>query len=240
MTAFTPKVVFFDLGETLVTQNIEDNIVTREALQRISNELSLEHSPDELFRLYQEGYLHNQPIRTTHNVEIPISSWMRELLRHSIGAEPASSMVERATQIVAESRAAHAIEYRDARVVLKSIKSRLKVVIVSNVSSHEAAYEILRKVGFGSYVDLLVTSALTGIRKPDPGIFSYALNTLGVRSKECVHVGDDPRNDVGGASTLGIKTVLVVRKTGQETSYGRIRPDVVLRSLEGLIPLILA
>jgi len=240
LTGNTPKAVFFDLGETLVTQNIEDNLVTEEALERITTELPIKRSPRELLKLYQKGYLHNQPIRTTHNVEIPISSWMRELLHRSIGKEPTDSLVEKAARIVAECRAAHAIEYPDAKVVLESLKGRVKVGVVSNVSSHEAAYEILRKVGFERYVDHLVTSAQTGIRKPDPGIFLYAMKTLGVKPNESVHVGDHPRNDVGGALTMGIKTVLVVRKPGQETSYGRIRPNLVLSSLEGLVPLLTA
>ncbi len=240
MTRTVPKAVFFDLGETLVTQNIEDNLVTRKALERISTELPVGLGPDELFKLYQKGYRHNQPIRTTHNIEIPISSWMRELLRYSLKNEPSIELVERAARIVAESRASYAVEYRDARSVLEAIKGRIKIAVVSNVSSHEAAHEILKRVGFDDYIDSLVTSAQTGIRKPDPGIFFFALKQLGVAPHEVVHVGDHPRNDVGGASTLGIKTVLVIRRTGQETAYGEMRPNLTLDNLGNLVPYLLS
>src|SRR6266550_2669922 len=63
------KVVFFDLGETLVTQNIEDNMVTRNALREISPILPKRVSPERMFELYHEGYKINETIRSRHHVE---------------------------------------------------------------------------------------------------------------------------------------------------------------------------
>jgi len=78
------KAIFFDLGETLVTQNIEDNMVTRNALREISPILPKRVSPERLFELYREGYKINETIRSRHHVEIPIQVWMRQLLERII------------------------------------------------------------------------------------------------------------------------------------------------------------
>ncbi len=75
------KVIFFDLGETLVTQNIEDSMVTRSALREIGKFLPKRVSPETLFRLYMKGYKTNDAIRSEYNVEIPIQAWMRRLLK---------------------------------------------------------------------------------------------------------------------------------------------------------------
>jgi putative hydrolase of the HAD superfamily len=233
-----PKVLFFDLGETLVTQNIEDNLVTQRALERISKELPVETASAELFRLYRKGYRRNQPIRSSHNVEIPISAWMRELLRYALHEEPTANIVKRAARIVVESRALNAVEYPDAREALKELHGKYRIGVISNVSSHEVASEILRKVKFDGYVDDLVTSALTGIRKPDPGIFLYALSKMRVRPAQAVHVGDHPRNDVEGADLVGIRTVLIDRERS-EVSAERVRPSIKLRSLAVLPEILL-
>lgn len=37
-----------------------------------------------------------------------------------------------------------------------------------------------------------------GAEKPSPIIFEAAVQQLGVKASECVHVGDDRRNDVWG------------------------------------------
>jgi putative hydrolase of the HAD superfamily len=228
-----PKVLFFDLGETLVTQNIEDNLVTQRALERISRELPVEASPADLYRLYRKGYGRNQPIRSSHNVEIPISAWMRELLRYADRHEPTTDVVERAARIVVESRAANATEYPDAREALEELDGDYRIGVISNVSSHDVALDILRKVQFDRYVDDLITSALTGIRKPDPGIFLYSLSRMKVGPAQAVHVGDHPRNDVLGASVIGIRTVLIERKRFGVSVEG-VRPSIKLHSLANL------
>ena len=228
-----PKVLFFDLGETLVTQNIEDNLVTQSALERISRELPVEATPVNLYRLYRKGYGRNQPIRSSHNVEIPISAWMRELLRYADRHEPTTDIVERAVRIVVESRAANAAEYRDAREALQELHRSYRIGVISNVSSHDVALEILRKVKFDRYVDELITSATVGIRKPDPGIFLYALSRLKVKPEQAVHVGDHPRNDVEGANVVGLKTVLIERKRSELSAKG-VRPSIKVHSLADL------
>ena len=230
--------MFFDLGETLVTQNIEDNLVTKKALERLSNELVTNKTPEQLFELYNRGYQHNQPIRSTHNVEIPITSWMRELLRHAVGEEPSAELVGKAAKIVVESRATNAKEYPDARGALDELESRCRIGVISNVSSHDVAFEILRHVGFDKYVDLLVTSASIGIRKPDPGIFLYSLSQMNVEADQSVHVGDHPVNDVDGAYSVGIQTALILRSE-TSTTKGVVRPWVTLKDLNGLPALIL-
>src|SRR3989441_13335110 len=107
------KAIFFDLGETLVTQNIEDNLVTMKALEKISNVLPGRKSPSELFSVYKQGYKVNEAFRTKHHVEIPIQAWMVQLLRRALGQEPEDSLVEEAIKIVVSARAENAVVFPD-------------------------------------------------------------------------------------------------------------------------------
>jgi HAD superfamily hydrolase (TIGR01509 family) len=207
------KGIFFDLGETLVTQNIEDNLVTMKALEKISEILPHQKSPSELFTIYKEGYKVNEAFRTKHHVEIPIQAWMVQLLRCALRDEPDDSLVNEAIRIVVIARAENAVVFPDSKPLLEKLsKRRITLGVISNVSSHEVAVEILRKVGLLEYFDKVVTSAFVGIRKPDPGIFLYALMQFKLQPREAVIVGDSERHDVWGGTITGMKTVLVSKR----------------------------
>lgn len=213
------KAIFFDIGETLVTQNVEDSMITRNAMQEISGLLPKPVSAETLFRIYMKGYRTNDAIRTEHNVEIPIQAWMRQLLRRVTGKEQPDQFVDKCIRIVVKARAANAVAFEDANSALSRLsRRRLKLGVMSNVSSHEVATAILTKVGFAKYFDLIVTSALTGIRKPDPGIFRYALYQLNIRPEDAVIVGDSERYDIQGGYISGLRTVLISRKKKVEDS----------------------
>src|SRR5437762_319588 len=103
------KAIFFDLGETLVTQNIEDNMVTRNALREIRPILPKRVSPERLFKLYRDGYKINETIRSRHHVEIPIQVWMRQLLERIIEDDPSDQLVTRAIEIIVKARATNGV-----------------------------------------------------------------------------------------------------------------------------------
>ena len=83
--------------------------------------------------------------------------------------------------------------------------------------------EILDNVRLRKYFDEVVTSASVGIRKPDPGIFRYALMQFKARPEEAVMVGDSETHDIGGGYVAGLKTVLVDRRRRVETSLADYR-----------------
>ena len=218
------KVIFFDLGETLVTQNIEDNMVTRNALGEISPLLPKRVSPAKLFELYREGYKINEAIRSRHHVEIPIQVWMRQLLERIIENNPSDHLVKNSIEIIVKARAANAVAFDDAAPVLKKLSGRdVKLGIISNVSSHEVAMGILDHVRLTQYFDRVITSASVGIRKPDPGIFRYALMQFKSRPEEAIIVGDSEIHDIGGGFVSGLKTVLVDRRQRVERSLADFR-----------------
>ena len=218
------KVIFFDLGETLVTQNIEDNMVTRNALREISPILPKRVSPERLFEFYREGYKINEAIRSRHHVEIPIQVWMKQLLERIIEDNPSDQLVRKAIKIIVEARAANAVAFDDAESTLSKLSGRdVKLGIISNVSSHEVAMRILDNVRLTKYFDQVVTSASVGIRKPDPGIFRYALMQFKTRPEEAAMVGDSEIHDIGGGYVAGLRTVLIDRRQRVETSLADYR-----------------
>lgn len=83
----------------------------------------------------------------------------------------------------------------------------LRLAVVSN--SDGSVERKLRAVGLRDFLDVVIDSAVVHLEKPDPAIFTLALERLGAVAETCVHVGDLYSVDVVGARAAGIKGVLL-------------------------------
>jgi len=84
-----------------------------------------------------------------------------------------------------------------------------RIGLVSNTGRTWGRYlrRVQDRLGIGSYFDVRVFSDEVGVRKPDPRIFTRALEALRLRPDEVVHVGDDVEADVAGAKALGMRAI---------------------------------
>ncbi len=63
--------------------------------------------------------------------------------------------------------------------------------------------------GEGVPVVIIVDSTIVGVAKPDPAIFSFALDVLDVKPEHVAYVGDSYANDVVGARAAGMRPFLL-------------------------------
>ncbi|MCP4902572.1 MAG: HAD-IA family hydrolase [bacterium] len=61
-------------------------------------------------------------------------------------------------------------------------------------------------------VDAVLVSSIEGVEKPARQIFDRALERLGTRASETLHIGDSPREDYFGAQSAGLEAALIDRK----------------------------
>ena len=81
-------------------------------------------------------------------------------------------------------------------------------VISNSIGTME---EQLTRLGLAQYFDTVIDSAVVGVEKPHPEIFTIALNRLGVAAAEALFVGDTYSTDIGGARLAGLAGVLIDR-----------------------------
>ena len=86
--------------------------------------------------------------------------------------------------------------------------------VVSNASGQIET--VLRRFGVcqvgageGVPVVIIVDSTIVGVAKPDPAIFSFALDVLDVKPEHVAYVGDSYANDVVGARAAGMQPFLL-------------------------------
>jgi putative hydrolase of the HAD superfamily len=85
--------------------------------------------------------------------------------------------------------------------VLPALEERFAVAVVSN--SDGTVDDILRRRDVK--IPTIIDSHHVGVAKPDPAIFQLAMEKLGVRPDEAVHIGDSIRFDVAGARAAGVR-----------------------------------
>ncbi len=87
-----------------------------------------------------------------------------------------------------------------------------RVVVLTNGPAAVQG-EKVRRAGLEGLVDAVCASGAVGVAKPDPAIFHEALHLAGGPPEPgpAWMVGDNPRNDIGGARALGLRTVWIER-----------------------------
>lgn len=116
-----------------------------------------------------------------------------------------------------------------ARETLRELGETHKLGVISN-SMSGAPRDFLEREGLVGYFRVIIISRDVGIRKPDPRIFSIALQRLGVRPSEAAHVGNSLKEDIAGAKGAGMKAVLV----GEEGEPAEVEPDLTVQSITEL------
>ena len=116
--------------------------------------------------------------------------------------------------------------YPDTARVFKNLRAQgIRTAVVSNI-----AFDVrpaFAAIGAAEHVDAFVLSFEVGAIKPDPAIFTAALDLLGVAAQDALMVGDSEEAD-GGARTVGCQFALVDPLPTAE------RPDGLIAALQSV------
>jgi HAD superfamily hydrolase (TIGR01549 family) len=82
--------------------------------------------------------------------------------------------------------------------------AHLPRVIVTN-GHRPQAHKKISMLGLAQHFKAVVTPDDCGARKPDPRIFQYALQLLGVKAADALMVGDNHESDIAPALALGMQ-----------------------------------
>jgi len=120
-----------------------------------------------------------------------------------------------ASYYVAESPLKNTL-FPGVETTLTYLKKKYRLYIITN-GFEEVQHKKLNINNLRPYFDDVITSEEAGCKKPDPGIFRYALQRTGALVKESLMIGDDLMVDIQGAREAGIDQVFV--------NYTKIRHD---------------
>ena len=96
-------------------------------------------------------------------------------------------------------------ETRKSREVLLRLQKEYPMVLVSNFYGN--IQTVLQEFGLDGIFSQIIESAVVGVRKPDPRIFTLGVEALGLKPEEVVVVGDSIDKDIIPAREAGCHTV---------------------------------
>jgi len=90
--------------------------------------------------------------------------------------------------------------------ILEHLKPKYKLHIITN-GFNEVQFKKIKNAGLSDYFDKIITSEEAGVKKPNPLIFKYALDTINASATETIMIGDNWEADVMGAINNGIDAI---------------------------------
>ena len=218
-----PKAILFDAGGTLVT------IDPRAFGDVVEPILGVRAAPDRMFSAHfhaMDAIRRNSDLTRSRP-----GSWWRWWLERYLelaGLEPSPEAVDALAATRGLWRHPMPGSFEGVRAV---VDAGIQVGVVSNADGHVA--DDLAAAGFGDLFDVIVDSTVVGVSKPDPAIFGFALDRLGVSAADTWYVGDSPLFDLGGARAAGLAEFVLIDPVGINNGY---RPTVTsLTELPGLL-----
>lgn len=115
--------------------------------------------------------------------------------------------------------------------ILKKLSVNYPLVLVSNYYGNMET--VLREFGIRDYFKDVVDSAVVGVRKPDPFIFTIGVERLGLKASQVAVVGDSFERDIVPAKKIGCTTIWLKGRSWRE-EYGGPEADLIIKNLDTL------
>ena len=119
-----------------------------------------------------------------------------------------------------------------ARPVIEWMADKYPLALVSNFYGNMKT--VLKDFGIAHFFPIIIESAIVGVRKPDPRIFSLGVEALQLRADEVVVIGDSYDKDIIPAKTAGCQTIWL-KNTGWNDYTGTETADWVITDFAELV-----
>ena len=202
--------LLFDLGGTLHSVKRTDASCLRfseHLIVRLAEYgIHLDTSPKELAeRIRKNGEEYKQRGEMDHTELRQGEIWNDYYLKEfHIGRERLDPIAEELSFLYDYERVTNMRKPRLKETILALHGMGIRMGVVSNIISTSLVPHMLNEYGISEYMECIVMSSSTGIRKPDPRIFEIALGLMGVSAAETGYVGDTISRDVLGARNAGL------------------------------------
>jgi putative hydrolase of the HAD superfamily len=200
----TRGLVIFDAFNTLVTAHADSQDTFLAGLRRAG----LDASQRLLAKLQAacEGLDHS----VSSGSRQAYVRWAEDTLSRvtPTGASITAELAPRVIPALEQLHQAPMVPLPDAVACLRMLKEAGFVIAVCSNWGWDLSDD-LGRTGLTAEVDIMVTSAQVGFRKPHPRIYQFTMGLAGFRAEDTVFLGDSLRADVMGPQRVGIRSILL-------------------------------
>ena len=200
------KALIFDYGGTLDTNGCHWGKVLWHAYKEAGVPVDEEN--------FRKAYVHGERTLATNRIITP-SSTFRDTLSEKIKLQMmwienngGPKILDKFHEAVLNGTYSVAKSNTEVSVkVLSALHEKFPIVLVSNFYGNIGV--VLKEFGFNGIFKDIIESAVVGIRKPDPRIFSLGVEKLAASAEETMVVGDSYDKDILPANSIGCQTTWI-------------------------------
>ena len=112
-----------------------------------------------------------------------------------------------------------------AKPVLETLSKKYPMVLVSNFYGNVET--VLKDFGIDKYFIKVIESAVVGVRKPDPKIFTLGVEALGLKPEEVLVFGDSYSKDIIPAEKAGCQAMWLKGKGWTKEEDETLHPNII-------------
>jgi FMN phosphatase YigB (HAD superfamily) len=225
------RAVLFDLGGTLIGNNLDTFETFHRILESAGISIPVQQVEEAFSRVKEgEGAIFYQLMGKIPPAEL-YGLWDSMILR-ALGVEDDGTLAGIIdNQWIAVSSP---FVYSDVAPFLGFLKERgIKTGIISNAYQEEIQM-ILEIVGLDPEFDVIVGGDTIKRVKPDPCVFQYAVETLGIHPGEALYVGNVVEKDYTAAEKAGLIPFLIIHSQREDLPEG-VRTVTTLTALQKVV-----
>lgn len=234
------KVLFFDKGGTLSKPVTGGDDWGLPNFKKIMDIVGAKGDVAEFGKIITDNDKKYKKWALKSQIELSEEDRCTRFLLPDYPAEIVSSNAEELTLLFSRSKGVRELR-SEALPVIKLLSERgYRIGVISNTVSKVLVPGELDEAGISPYIEVLVMSSITGVRKPDISMFIEASSQIGVPPEKCVYIGDQPNRDVEGPRRAGFGLNVILKTSnypeGKQLPDLQI-PDITVDNLMELLDL---
>nr|XP_036849539.1 N-acylneuraminate-9-phosphatase [Manis javanica] len=153
------------------------------------------------------------PYPHTCITELRTSHW-EEAIQETVGGAANRKLAEECYFLWKSTRLQHMTLAEDVKAMLTELRKEVHLLLLTN-GDRQTQREKIEACACQSYFDAVVVGGEQKAEKPDPSIFYYCCDLLGVQPGDCVMVGDTLETDIQGGLSAGLKATVWINRDGR-------------------------
>jgi len=197
------KHIFFDLDHTL--WDFETN--SARAFDFIFNDNKVEVDLNSFLRVYTPINQKYWKLYREEKVSKPALRYKRlketfDLLNYNISDD----LINYLAIVYIDNLPNYNMLFEGTIEVLNYLSPKYEMHIITN-GFEEIQTKKLKNSGIKQYFDKIITSESVGVKKPNPKIFDYALQSANAKAEHSIMIGDNYEADVQGALNMRMRAI---------------------------------
>lgn len=231
------RVIFFDLGDTLIFFDGDWTDVLQKSTKCLWKNLVSAGYPLNREQFSQDFSCRMRNYYAERNkslVEYTSARILTECLTDLGFPEPNTDIIKNALKAMYSfSQKFWNLEEDTLPTLGWLLEQDFRLGLISNASDVDDVFTLLVKFDLTDYFEHIIISADFGFRKPHPKIFLEGLRLFQVKPQDCIMIGDRLDMDVLGANQVNMSSIWVTKRSiykGTEYRFD-VKPDYEIYAL---------